>query len=121
MAFIFITEESGINIYPEIYPEISVFGNTGSPAMMLSPLTTQEAELSSKIEGTQPTVDEILEQEAGLIKEEEYGIHKQTTLGLLRQLKDKNILLELQSGSGRRAATLCFTKLVNRAEGHKVL
>jgi Fic family protein len=52
---------------------------------------------------------------------EEYGIHKQTTLGLLRQLKDEDILLELQPGSGRRAATLCFTELVNRAEGHKVL
>lgn len=52
---------------------------------------------------------------------DEYGIHKQTTLGLLRQLKDENILRELQSGSGRRAATLCFTELVNRAEGHTVL
>jgi Fic family protein len=38
---------------------------------MLSPLTTQEAVLSSKIEGTQATVDEVLEQEAGLIKEGE--------------------------------------------------
>ncbi len=51
----------------------------------------------------------------------EYGIHKQTTLGLLRQLKEENILLELQAGSGRRAATLCFVELVNRAEGHQVL
>lgn len=50
-----------------------------------------------------------------------YGIHKQTTLGLLRQLKDENVLVELQVGSGRRAATLCFTELVNRAEGQKVL
>ncbi len=53
--------------------------------------------------------------------QKQHGIHKQTTLTLLRQLKDENILLELQSGSGRRAATLCFTELVNRAEGHKVL
>jgi len=42
-----------------------------NPAIMLSPLTTQEAVLSSKIEGTQATVDEVLEQEAGLIKEGE--------------------------------------------------
>ena len=41
-----------------------------NPAVMLSPLTTQEAVLSSKIEGTQATVDEVLEQEAGLIKDE---------------------------------------------------
>lgn len=39
-----------------------------NPVVMLSPLTTQEAVLSSKIEGTQATIDEVLEQEAGLIK-----------------------------------------------------
>lgn len=42
-----------------------------NPEVMLSPLTTQEAVLSSKIEGTQATVDEVLEQEAGMIKEGE--------------------------------------------------
>ena len=42
-----------------------------NPSVMLSPLTTQEAVLSSKIEGTQATIDEVLEQEAGLIKEGE--------------------------------------------------
>lgn len=44
-----------------------------NPAVMLSPLTNEEAVLSSKIEGTQATVDEVLEQEAGLIKEGEKG------------------------------------------------
>lgn len=42
-----------------------------NPAVMLSPLTTQEAVLSSRIEGTQATVDEVLQQEAGLLKEGE--------------------------------------------------
>ncbi len=42
-----------------------------NPAVMLSPLTTQEAVLSSRIEGTQATMDEVLEQEAGLSKEGE--------------------------------------------------
>ena len=51
----------------------------------------------------------------------EHNIHRQTTLGLLRQLKEADILRELQSGSGRRAATLCFPRLINLAEGHKVL
>lgn len=37
-----------------------------SPAVLLSPLTTREAVLSSKIEGTQATVDQVLEQEAGI-------------------------------------------------------
>jgi Fic family protein len=35
-------------------------------SVMLSPLTNQEAVLSSKIEGTQATVDEVLEYEAGI-------------------------------------------------------
>ncbi|MCF6226841.1 MAG: Fic family protein [Xanthomonadales bacterium] len=42
-----------------------------NPEVMLSPLTTQEAVLSSKIEGTQATVDEVLAHEAGMIKEGE--------------------------------------------------
>lgn len=36
-----------------------------NPAVLLSPLTTQEAVLSSKIEGTQATLDEVLEHDAG--------------------------------------------------------
>lgn len=36
-----------------------------NPAVLLSPLTTQEAVLSSRIEGTQATLDEVLEHEAG--------------------------------------------------------
>jgi len=36
-----------------------------NPAILLSPLTTQEAVLSSKIEGTVATLDEVLEHEAG--------------------------------------------------------
>lgn len=36
-----------------------------NPGVLLSPLTTQEAVLSSKIEGTQATMGEVLEYEAG--------------------------------------------------------
>lgn len=36
-----------------------------NPALLLSPLTTQEAVLSSRIEGTQTTMGEVLEFEAG--------------------------------------------------------
>jgi hypothetical protein len=51
------------------------------------------------------------------------GIHKPTAMGLLRQLKDKvaGILKELRPSSGRRAAVLCFPKLLNIAEGRKIL
>lgn len=37
-----------------------------NPGVLLSPLTNREAVLSSKIEGTQATVDEVLEYEAGM-------------------------------------------------------
>lgn len=36
-----------------------------NPAILLSPMTNQEAVLSSKIEGTQATIEEVLEHEAG--------------------------------------------------------
>ncbi|MBF0296234.1 MAG: hypothetical protein HQL96_13685 [Magnetococcales bacterium] len=42
-------------------------------SVMLSPLTTREAVLSSKIEGTQATVDEVLENEAGIDFDGEKG------------------------------------------------
>lgn len=41
-----------------------------NPAVLLSPLTTQEAVLSSRIEGTQATLDEVFELEAGMQKTE---------------------------------------------------
>lgn len=44
-----------------------------NPDVLLSPLTNQEAVLSSKIEGTQATIEEVLEHEAG----REYEEHKQ--------------------------------------------
>jgi len=37
-----------------------------NPSVMLSPLTQREAVLSSRIEGTQATVDEVMEYEAGI-------------------------------------------------------
>jgi len=50
----------------------------------------------------------------------EYGIHEKTAQGLLRQIRNAGILRELQSGSGRRPATLCFSRLINLAEGREV-
>lgn len=51
----------------------------------------------------------------------DFGIHEKTTPGLLRQMKEAGILRELQAGSGRRPATLCFPRLINLAEGREVL
>ena len=42
-----------------------------NPSILLSPITTQEAVLSSRIEGTQATLDEVLEHDAGQEYEEE--------------------------------------------------
>ncbi len=47
-------------------------------------------------------------------------IHKPTAMGLLRQLKGNGILKELRSGSGRRAAVLCFPELLNITESRKI-
>jgi Fic family protein len=71
-----------------------------NPAVMLSPLTTQEAVLSSRIEGTQATVDEVLEQEAGLLKEgekfrdiQEISNYRQALFAARNYLKDYPIRL----------------------------
>lgn len=42
-----------------------------NPAIMLSPLTVEEAVLSSRLEGTQATVDDVYEHEAGIEKDAE--------------------------------------------------
>jgi Fic family protein len=42
-----------------------------NPAVLLSPVTVNEAVLSSRIEGTQATLDEVLEYDAGLISTSE--------------------------------------------------
>ncbi|NLB69636.1 MAG: Fic family protein [Lentisphaerae bacterium] len=48
------------------------------------------------------------------------GIHKPTAMRFLKQLKDAGVLLELRPGRGRQAAILCFSELLNIAEGKKV-
>ena len=59
---------------------------TVNPAVMLSPLTNQEAVLSSKIEGTQATVEEILEHEAGQEYEGDKNLDIQEVLNYRKAL-----------------------------------
>jgi len=71
-----------------------------NPAILLSPLTTQEAVLSSRIEGTQATLDEVLEHDAGFIADGNQDIHEVINYrAALRtatsQLKARNITLGL--------------------------
>ncbi|HAJ78969.1 MAG TPA: cell filamentation protein Fic [Fibrobacteres bacterium] len=88
-----------------------------NPTILLSPLTTQEAVLSSKIEGTQATLDEVLEHEAGmkiegekekdiqeivnyrksLMAAKDVVAERPISLGLLRQMH--SILLDSVRGS----------------------
>ena len=81
-----------------------------NPAIMLSPLTNEEAVLSSKIEGTQATVDEVLEHEAGLIKEGEKYKDIQEIVNYREALRSANHYLD------ERPITLSFVR-----ELHKVL
>jgi len=56
-----------------------ILGAIPSPAVLLSPLSTQEAVLSSRIEGTQATMGEVLEFEAGqapVLEERREDIHE---------------------------------------------
>lgn len=62
-----------------------------NPSVLLSPLTNQEAVLSSKIEGTQATVDEVLEYEAGIefdaekVKDIQEVVNYRTALTLAKE------------------------------------
>ena len=51
---------------------------------------------------------------------QEHGIHEKTTPGLLRQLKEAGVLMELQAGRGRKAAVLCFPELLHLTEGREI-
>lgn len=77
---------------------------------MLSPLTNEEAVLSSKIEGTQATVDEVLEQEAGILKEGEKAKDIQEIINYREALRASHHYLD------DRPITLAFVR-----ELHKIL
>jgi len=47
-----------------------------NPGILLSPLTTNEAVLSSKIEGTQVSLEEVLEHDAGIEKNKSFSINE---------------------------------------------
>jgi len=69
-----------------------------NPAIMLSPLTNQEAVLSSKIEGTQATVEEVLEHEAG----EEFDQHKNADIKEIQNYRKALILAQGDLAVGRQ-------------------
>jgi len=71
-----------------------------NPSVLLSPMTTQEAVLSSKIEGTQATLDEVLEHEAGQTYDEE------KTLDILEIVNYRTALTLVSEALDRQPLTL---------------
>lgn len=73
-----------------------------NPAVLLSPITANEAVLSSKIEGTQATLDEVLEADAGIAVPdtrrgdiEEISNYRNAVRDAERALEDRTISLSL--------------------------
>ncbi|KEJ91104.1 Fic family protein [Synergistes jonesii] len=73
-----------------------------NPTIMLSPLMNEEAVLSSRIEGTQATVDEVLEHEAGLVSPKsnhedikEIINYRKALLSAQKHLEDKPVSMYL--------------------------
>jgi len=65
-----------------------------NPGVLLSPLTTQEALLSSRIEGTRTTFDEVLKFEAGENVEDEKREDIQEILNYRRALREAELTLD---------------------------
>jgi len=75
-----------------------------NPSVLLSPMTTQEAVLSSKIEGTQATLDEVLEHEAGQI------YNKEKTLDIQEIVNYRTALTLASEGLEHQPLTLSLLK-----------
>ncbi|MCK4643348.1 Fic family protein [bacterium] len=78
-----------------------------NPNVLLSPLTTNEAVLSSKIEGTQASLEEVFEADAGIGKQSSSNVqddikeiinYRSVLLSAEKELKSKPISLHLIKG-----------------------
>lgn len=78
-----------------------------NPAVLLSPLTTREAVLSSKIEGTQATLGEVLQLEAGEIYDEE------KTKDIHEILNYREAMFVAEQELERRGMTLGLVELIH--------
>lgn len=78
-------------------------------SVLLSPLTNNEAVLSSKIEGTQATIDEVLEYEAGM----EFGGDK--VADIQEVLNYRKTLMLAKEALAERPITLSLIRQMHRA------
>ena len=81
-----------------------------NPEILLSPLTTKEAVLSSKIEGTQATTDEVLKLEAGMAAENE---RKQRDIGEI--VNYRSALLRAEKELKNKPLNLFFIRQMHKA------
>ncbi len=79
-----------------------------NPAIMLSPLTAEEAVLSSRIEGTQATIDEVYEYEAGMAKPEE------KTRDIQEVMNYRMALRQAQTHLSVYPITLAFVRAIHK-------
>ena len=94
-----------------------------NPSVLLAPLTTREAVLSSRIEGTQATMGEDWILERPIFRSTDFvvtaDIPEPTARRILNLLIEGGILKVLWSGRGRRPGVFCFSDLLDIAEGRR--
>lgn len=93
--------------------------NVPNPWLLLSPITTQEAVLSSKLEGTHATLEDILNHEAGNqtnIKDDEIHEIQNYRQALFFAIKNISIMGDLDKPSSKSPLT---TKIIK--EMHRIL
>jgi Fic family protein len=82
-----------------------------NPGVLLSPLVTKEAVLSSRIEGTQATLEEVMQEEAGFTD-------KKISSSLKEDIKEiinyRNALIFAEGELSRRPITLSLIKDIHR-------
>ena len=94
-----------------------------NPGVLLAPLTTREAVLSSRIEGTQATMGLDWVFERPIFRSTDFvvtaDLPELTARRILKLLIDGGILKVLRSGRGRRPGVFCFSDLLDIAEGRR--
>ena len=93
--------------------------NTPNPSLLLSPITTQEAVLSSKLEGTHATLEDIFNHEAGIktpIEDDEIKEILNYRSALIYAVQNISTISNLSNNDSKSPLTLKIIK-----EMHKIL
>lgn len=82
-----------------------------NPDVLLSPLVTNEAVLSSRIEGTQATLEEVMQEEGGFIDKQISSSRKEDIKEIINY---RNALIFAEKELSRRPMTLNLIKDIHR-------